>query len=65
MYFDNDKHELDVEYLRSDLMDYFGTAAFSVAPIALSEVAHVENADKNELVKIARECGFDMKKYCK
>jgi len=63
MYYDDDYRKFDMESLRSDLMDYFGTAAFSVAPIAMCDVACVQNADDDELIEIAQESGFDVRKY--
>ena len=63
MFYDHDTTEIDFDTLRSDLLDYFGTAAFSVAPLAMSDVARVENADEDELIEIARECRFDLRKY--
>ena len=62
MFYD-DTTEIDFDNLRSDLLDYFGTAAFSVAPLAMADVARVEDADEDELIEIARECGFDLRKY--
>ncbi len=63
MYYNDDTAEIDFDALRSDLLDYFGTAAFSVAPLAMADVARVENADDDELPEIARECRFDLRKY--
>ncbi len=62
MLYDNDR-KIDTEYLRSDLLDYFGTAAFSIAPLAMADVACVENAEEDELVQIAQECRWDLRKY--
>ena len=62
MYYD-DTTTIDFHKLPSDLLDYFGTAAFSVAPLAMADVARVENADEDELLEIVRECRFDLRKY--
>ena len=63
MFYGDNTTEIDFDNLRSDLLDYFGTAAFSVAPLAMADVARVENTDEDELVEIARECGLDLRKY--
>ncbi len=56
-------YEIDYEKLRDDLLDYFGTAAFSGISPAMSEVARVENADEDELLEIAQECKWNLQKY--
>ena len=53
---------IDVEKLRKDLIDYFGTA-MSFMPIAMMEISRVEKATKEELIKIAKENGVDLSKY--
>ena len=53
---------MDIEHLRKDLINYFGTA-MSFMPIAVMEISRVENATKEELIKIAKENGFDLSKY--
>ena len=53
---------INVEKLRKDLIDYFGTA-MSFMPIAVMEISRVEKATKEELIKIAKENGFDLSKY--
>ena len=63
MFYGDNTTEINFDNLRSDLLDYFGTAAFSVAPLAMADVARVENADEDELLEIARECRFDLRKY--
>lgn len=62
MIYDDDTR-IDAGRLRSDLLDYFGTAAFSIEPLAMADVVRVEDADEDELVKIARECRWDLRKY--
>ena len=53
---------IDVEKLRKDLIDYFGTA-MSFMPIAMMELSEVQKANENELIKIAKDNGFDLSKY--
>ena len=60
----DDDTRINTERLRSDLLDYFGTAAFSIEPLAMADVARVENADEDELAQIARECRWNLRKYC-
>ena len=54
---------IDIEALRRDLADYFGTAAFSGMPMAMMDLSRVENASPEELVRIAQKNGFDLTKY--
>ncbi len=53
---------MDIEHLRKDLINYFGTA-MSFMPMAMIEIEKIENADVEELIKIAKENGFDLSKY--
>lgn len=55
--------QIDIEKLRSDLIDYYGTAAFSVAPVAMMDVFEVEDASPEELIKMAKQAGFNLRKY--
>lgn len=62
MIYDNDTR-IDTERLRSELLDYFGTAAFSIESLAMADVARVENANEDELSQIVSECRWDLKEY--
>ena len=53
---------IDLEKLREDLIDYFGTA-MGVFPIAVMNVTEVERASDNELIRIATQNGFDLSDY--
>lgn len=55
--------DIDIERLRSDLCDYFGTAMNSVSYLAITELTKVESAGDFELVDIALENGVDLQKY--
>lgn len=55
--------EIDYDRLRNDLLDYFGTAAFSVSQLAMADVVRVENADEAELTEIAHESKWDLDEY--
>ena len=54
--------EIDIEKLRSDLIDYFGTA-ISFNPIATMDLIKVENASYEELIDIAIKNNFDLNNY--
>lgn len=51
--------EIDVEALRSYLIDLCGTAAFTGMSAALVDVADVESASGSELLAIALRLGVD------
>jgi hypothetical protein len=55
--------EIDIDKLRRDLVDYFGTAIFSVSPLALADLSKVENASPEDLIQIALKNNFDLTKY--
>ena len=54
---------IDIEKLRSDLMDYFGTAMASGFGMAVMDLSKVERASDEELINIALDCGFDLNDY--
>ena len=54
--------EINVEQLRHDLIDYFGTAK-EFYPMAIMDIAKVERASVEELVNIAIKNGFDINDY--
>ena len=53
---------IDIERLREDLINYFGTA-LSYNPIAMMDLIKVENASDDEIIKIAKKNNFDLNKY--
>lgn len=53
---------IDVDELRDDLIDYFGSATPEY-PVAYMDVIKVQNASPYELVQIAIENGFDLNNY--
>jgi vacuolar-type H+-ATPase subunit B/Vma2 len=55
-------YDIDYEKLRSDLIDYYGTA-IAYNPMAVIELGEVENASINKLVQIAMQNGFDLSDY--
>ncbi len=51
--------EIDIEALRSYLLDLCGTAAFADMAAALVDVTEVEHASGEELLTIALRLGVD------
>ncbi len=51
---------LNVNKLRRDLMDYFGTAMNSGFPMAMVDLGKIQRASTNELIKIAEKNGIDI-----
>ena len=54
---------IDIEKLRSDLIDYFGTAMASGFGMAVMDLSKVERDSDEELINIALDCGFDLNDY--
>ena len=57
------EYEIDVDRLRRDLKDYYGTAKFNASPLAIMELTKVERASDREIVEMAQENGVDLRKY--
>lgn len=55
--------EIDIDRLRRDLMDYYGTALISASPIAVVELSKVESASDMELVELAQKSRIDLNGY--
>ena len=58
-----DLDDIDIERLRSDLIDYFTSAMFIASPVALIDLTMVENASDEELIRIALDNNFDLNNY--
>ncbi len=56
-------YEIDVDRLRRDLMDYYGTAILNSSPLAMMELSEVEHASVREIVEMAHENGVDLRQY--
>ena len=54
---------IDIDELRRDLMDYYGSATQSGFPMAVVELSEVENASAYKLIELARRAGFDLADY--
>lgn len=57
-----DIEEINIEKLRYDLIDYFGTA-MEMSSVALLDLNKVENASDEEIVRIALNNGFNLDMY--
>lgn len=57
------EYEIDIRRLRRDLKDYFGTAMFNASPMAIMDLSKVDRASDMEIIEIAQENGFDLRKY--
>ena len=53
---------IDIEALRNDLIDYFGSAT-PMYPVAYADVIRIENASAQELINIAISNHFDLEDY--
>ena len=54
---------IDINKLRDDLINYFGTAMFNASPLAMIELSKVEKANDKRLIEIAIKNNFDLKDY--
>jgi len=54
--------DIDIERLRQDLIDYFGSAT-SIYTMAIIDVINIESADVYKLIQIAKNNGFDLNNY--
>lgn len=55
--------EINIEKLRNDLIDYFGTAMFTASPLAIIELSKLKNANEQEIIRIAIKNNFDLNQY--
>lgn len=57
-------NNIDFDRLRRDLIDYFESALFIGGfCMAIVDISKVQNASNDELIKIALNNKFDLKKY--
>lgn len=54
---------IDIERLRNDLINYFGTAYTVGFGMAVVDVVKVQRATDEELIDIANECNINLEKY--
>jgi hypothetical protein len=57
------EYEIDVNRLRRDMKDYYGTAMFNGFPMAVMDLSKVERMSDRELVELAKKNGVDLRKY--
>ena len=58
-----DRITIDIDSLRRDLINYFGTAA-SFNPLATMNIIEVEQVTPLKLIEIAKNNNFNLDKYC-
>ena len=54
---------IDIEKLKEDLIDYFGTAMYNASPLAMIELLKIEKASNQEIIGIALDNNFDLNEY--
>ena len=60
---DKMEYEIDTNWLRRDMKDYYGTAMFNGFPMAVVDLSKVERMSDRELVELAQKNGVDLRKY--
>ncbi len=55
--------EIDVDRLKKDLKDYYGTAMVNVSPLAMIDLSKIDNMSLDELVEMAQSIGLDIEEY--
>ena len=54
---------IDVDRLRRDIKDYYGTAMFNTSPISVMDLSQIERASDLEIIEIAQRNGIDISDY--
>lgn len=54
---------INIEQLRQDLLDYYGTAMNNGFPMAIIELSKIEKASAEELIEIAQQNGINIENY--
>ena len=57
------RYEIDIDRLRDDLKDDYGSAMFSGFPMAVMDLARIDRLSDQELVELAKKNGVDLRKY--
>jgi len=55
--------EIDIDRLRRDIKDYYGTAMFNASPMAVMELSRIERMSDLEIVEEAQKIGVDLSDY--
>lgn len=58
-------NDIDINKLKIDLIDYYTSAMFIASPLAIMDLTKVEKASDKEIVEIAIDNKFDLRKYIK
>lgn len=56
-------NNINIEKLRKDLIDYFGSAMIEVSRYAIIDLTKIEFANDYELIQIAINNNFDLEDY--
>ena len=54
---------INIEILRRDLMNHYGTEIFAGFDGALADLIEVDKGTEEELIKHAKKVGIDVQKY--
>ncbi len=54
---------IDVNRLKRDLMDYYGTAMYNGFPVSGINLGKIKNASLDILEKLAEDAGIDLEEY--
>ena len=58
-----DMSDYDIEAIRSDLEDYYGTAMTSASPYAMVDLIDLSNKTDYEILVLAANLGFNLDNY--
>lgn len=53
----------NIEELRRDLMDYYGSAMSNGFGMTVIDLSEIENASPEKLISIAKKLGVDLRNY--
>ena len=51
-------HEKEIEKIKNELIDYYGTAMMNGFPMAVMELSDIENLSDDEIIALAEELGL-------
>lgn len=58
-----EEYLIDIDSLRKDLKDYFGTAMFNVSMFAMIDLINVDKLNDEEVINLALKNGFNLNNY--
>ena len=56
-------YTVNINKLRRDMIDYYGTASFNGFPAAVMDLSKIERMSDEELLQFAIEKNVDLEKY--